>query len=217
MRNFLRSPVSISVLIGLICSLVFIAEPLDQIYWNVRYRLSSHAISQPVIVIPLDNQGSGSTKSSGWTTMEQARLLELVRRQVPRRSCSTRVDTGQSIWGDRALARAIGELGDDFSLVLRNNSVDADSHGEFLFPASSVVPRSRIAISKWNANFIDFATTAPYAVRIDGKSYPRSARRLPVSAGVRAGSMFPISRSIRIRCRSFLSASCSTASSRRAC
>ena len=53
MRNFLRSPVSISVLIGLICSLVFIAEPLDQIYWNVRYRLSSHAISQPVIVLSL--------------------------------------------------------------------------------------------------------------------------------------------------------------------
>jgi len=183
MRNFLRSPVSISVLIGLICSLVFIAEPLDQIYWNVRYRLSSHAISQPVIVIPLDNQGSGSTKSSGWTTMEQARLLELVRRQVPRKVVlDARVDTGQSIWGDRALARAIGELGDDFSLVLRNNSVDADSHGEFLFPASSVVPRSRIAISKWNANFIDFATTAPYAVRIDGKSYPTVG---PAVAGIR--------------------------------
>ena len=170
MRKFIRTPFAIALLIGLLCALTGVADPLTHMYWNIRSKFGS--VNAPNSIIIISEQAvQGSEFERGWSTSQQLRLLEIVRRQVPQRVFFEGViapsGTDQD---DKALLNQVRQFGRDFAVVIRVSSHDVNS-GKFHIPTSDLLGDSRHVISAWQTNFLGFATYSPTEVQVGSKIY----------------------------------------------
>ena len=63
MRKFIRTPFAIALLIGLLCALTGVADPLTHMYWNIRFKFASENTPNSIIVI--SEQASAGDGAAG--------------------------------------------------------------------------------------------------------------------------------------------------------
>lgn len=177
MRRFLRTPIAIALLVGLLCSLTTVSDPLTHMYWNARFKFGS--ISAPNSIIVLSEQTvAGAEPGDTWSTRQQARLLDVVRRQMPQRVfLEGAIGSSGDQEGDKALLEQAQRLGDDFAVVLRAHGRDVQM-GKYRLPEADLLAETRHVISAWQTNFLGFAAYSPFQVSIGGKQYPTFAATL---------------------------------------
>lgn len=166
MRQFLRSPLGIALLISLALGIPGVWLPISSFYWNKVAPIMASPASDRVIIVRMD-QGADPT------TADAATLLTQIRREMPRSVFfDAKVSYGVNESGDEALRHAIASFGRDFTYVVRAQKPDQFEPDGFRLPPRQIVPDSQIAISAWNTNFMYKAESAPYYVSLNGRDYP---------------------------------------------
>ena len=160
MRTYLKQPLVIATLVACLCGLLTLALPLDQIYWNTRFRFGQKDAPQSIVLVGLDAE-------SGTSDANTARLLRVLSAQLP-----------EHIYFDRKfgnpsaeVTKEVAALGDRLSFVVRFTNPDTISDSEIELPPASLVPRDRIVVSGWFTNFWGYAAETVYAARIKAQDY----------------------------------------------
>ena len=170
MRRFIRTPFAIALLIGLLCALTSATDPLTHMYWNIRFKFGSENAPNSIIVIS-EQVANGEDGGGAWSTRDQSRLLEIVRRQVPQRVFyDGRIASSGDPAVDHGLVSQVQQFGDDFAVVLRASIGDVAS-GKLHLPAPDLLSRSPHVISAWETNFLGFATASPSEIAVEGKVF----------------------------------------------
>lgn len=182
MLKKLRTPLYLALLIPALLALTDFLTPIDHVFWNIRYKLSQHPANASTVVVELGADGE-HTDSATVAAPRLARVLEQVRRQMPYRVfVDAPVKYGADVAGDRELASAIKGFGSGISLVVRGQSAGSLGHEftnrDFRMPPPALSAAAPIVVSVWNANFLDFAISSPYAVDISGRHYQTFAASL---------------------------------------
>ncbi|MDE2620835.1 MAG: CHASE2 domain-containing protein, partial [Sphingomonadales bacterium] len=151
----------ISTLLACLCGLLTIAQPLDQGYWNTRFRFAQKPAPKSIVLVRTDTKSEGSDA-------ETARLIETLAQQQPRHIYFDRKISDPS----PDLVRALNSLGDRLSVVVRFANPDTIEETDIELPASNVIPKSRIVVSGWFTNFWGYGAATVYAARINGRVYP---------------------------------------------
>lgn len=161
MRDYLKKPLVIATLVACLCGLLTLAQPLDHIYWNIRFRFGQHEAPQSIVLVKLDPAASSGDA-------ETVKLLETLSEQLP-----------EHIYYDRKLTSASPEilnefrkLGDRLSVVVRFSNPDSISDHEIELPPAAVVPPEQVVVSGWFTNFFGYGVEQVYSATIDGKTYP---------------------------------------------
>lgn len=166
MRQFLRSTLGLSLLAALFLAMLAAGDPLTHVYWNVVFKNMRRDASPSTILVTVDDRKE-------WTTADQADLLEKLRRQMPRRVFfDVDIPSGKDRAGDAALKEALQSFGGDLAVVARAGKVDDFDQRSFVMPSPDVIGRTNVVISAWHSNFVYYAVSAPYAVKIKSRDYP---------------------------------------------
>ncbi|MEI6642220.1 MAG: EAL domain-containing protein [Novosphingobium sp.] len=178
MRQFLRSTLGFSLLASLLLAVFAAGEPLAHGYWNVVFKSVRRNASASTVLVTVDDH-------RGWTTAEQADLVEKIRRQMPRRVFfDAAIPAGESRTGDAALAQAFQSFGPDIAVVARAEKVDDFDDQSFSFPPADIVRSTKIVASAWRSNFVYYAISAPFEIAIRGHNYPTLSAEI---AGIHDG------------------------------
>lgn len=166
MRQFLRSPLGKAVLASLALWAAGLSVAVGHMYWNSVFKIMTRFAPQSVVVISLDDIPNLSTS-------DQARLLDVVRRQMPRQVFfDARIPIGTDVQGDIQLQKAVRSFSGDIAFVVRSQKPDHFSKAMFHFPPKSIAGQSPIVVSGWNSNFLYVVESGPYFVDINGVRYP---------------------------------------------
>lgn len=161
MRAYLKQPLVISTLLACLCGLLTIAQPLDQIYWNMRFRFGQKPAPQSIVLVRMDTRSSSSDADT-------ARLLTRLREAGPRHVYLDRKISDPA----PELVQALNALGDRLSVVVRFANPDTIEETDIELPPGNIVPKSRIVVSGWFTNFWGYGAATVYAARINGRAYP---------------------------------------------
>lgn len=161
MRAYLKQPLVISTLLACLCGLLTIIQPLDQGYWNTRFRFGQTAAPQSIVLVTQDSSGDDAEQRS-------AAVLEALGRSGARQVYFDRTVSE----GSPALARGFRALGDRLSVVVRFSKPDTVSAQYLVLPNPALVPPQRVVVSGWFTNFWGFATDTVYLAEIKGRTYP---------------------------------------------
>ncbi|HEY6868356.1 MAG TPA: EAL domain-containing protein, partial [Novosphingobium sp.] len=161
MRNYLKTPLVIATLVACLCGLLTLVQPLDHIYWNIRFRFGQHEAPQSIVLVKLDPGASNSDADT-------VRLLKALGEQLP-----------EHIYYDRKISAAssdlqeeFGKLGDRLSVVVRFSNPDTISDREIELPPAAIVPPGRVVVSGWFTNFFGYGVDEVYGATIGGRNYP---------------------------------------------
>lgn len=179
MLKKLRTPLYLALLIPALLAFTDFLTPIDHGFWNVRYKLNQHPANASTVIVELSGDGE-HLDSATVASPRLARVLEQVRRQMPYRVfVDAPVKYGADLAGDRQLEKTIRDFGSGVSLVVRSQSVGSLDHEftnrDFRMPPRALSDVAPVVVSVWNANFLDYAVSSPYAVKVDGKNYPTFA------------------------------------------
>ncbi len=178
MRTFLRTPLAIALLLGLALRFFGLSDAIGHVYWNLGYKVNHQSAPASLVLVSLDD-------TAELTTGEQARLLEIVRQQVPRKVYfDARIPYGISKSGDAKLAQSVAGFGKDIAFVARAGKVDTYGATDFKFPPRDIIGQAPIVVSAWNANFLYYVESGPYALELNGRTFPSFSASL---AGVNDG------------------------------
>ena len=177
MRKFIRTPFAIALLIGLLCALTTAADPLNHMYWNIRFKFGAQNVPNSIIIIT-EQAVNGDGVEASWTAREQARLLEIVGRQVPQRVYfDGAVSPSGDAAADAAFQRQVDQFGNDFAAVFHT-----DGTGRFteksLLPTKGLLVNAPHVASTWRTNFLGFALSSPSNIVLAGKKYPSFVKSL---------------------------------------
>lgn len=183
MREFFKKPLVIATLIACLCGLLKLAQPLDHIYWNMRFRIGQTDAPKSIVLVTVDNEAAWRSMSSA----DKARLLRDLAAQAPRG-----IYLDQPIDNDphSELSQEIRALGDKVTIVKRVDIESADYSTEPL-PSPSIVGNARVAYSGWFINLMHFAQGAPNSITLQGKSVPSLANVLAGRTGAADGYFIP--------------------------
>ena len=179
MRQFVRSPIGISLLLSLVLWLTGDCNDIvGHAYWNVAHRAYDQQAPKSIVLITVDDVADFDNNAA-------ARLLTAVRKQMPKRVFfDHEVSNGLDRRGDENLARAFKSLGRDLTLVVRGQKFDVFQRENFRLPPQSIAGIVPIALSAWNSNSLNFVVSAPYQVKLGDKVFPTLSAEL---AGVVPG------------------------------
>ncbi|MES2493606.1 MAG: EAL domain-containing protein [Pseudomonadota bacterium] len=166
MRAYLKQPLAIATLVACLCGLLTLAQPLDQIYWNMRFLFGQNEAPQAIVLVKVDG-----TERAGSASREadEVRLLRVLREQLPERIYLDRKFSPQAAAG---IARELRALDSRVAIVARFSRSDTLAAGAIELPNPAVVGNTNIVVSGWLTNFWLYGTNAPYAVRIGNRTYP---------------------------------------------
>ncbi|WP_292628305.1 MULTISPECIES: EAL domain-containing protein [unclassified Novosphingobium] len=177
MLKKLRSPLYLALLFpALLIYASDLLSPIDHVFQNVRARIGGHAASQSTIVLTFDG-GVNASEKSVVDSQRLASVLANVATQMPQRVfIDSPVRFGENPDGDRQLARAIGKLQPDVTVVVRSKRIGslegAFEPKDFDIPAPALIGNAPVVLSAWRGNFIEFAVSTDYVIRLGDKSYP---------------------------------------------
>ncbi len=187
MRKFLRSPIGISLLLSLALwqPLLSITDIPRHVYWNTAFHFVTRPAPSSVVVVSVDGMPELDTAT-------EARVLEGVRRQMPRQVfVDLRIPYGLDASGDKQLKAIIDSYGTDVAFVARASEANRKDKSAFTFPAREIAGKHPIYVSSWNDNFIHAAVSAPYSVTIGERTYPAFAVALAGLKAVPPGTFYP--------------------------
>lgn len=166
MRQFLRSTIGTSLLISLGLWLIASSDFVGHGYWNIVYKNSSRAAPASIVLVSLDDAPTIGTA-------EEARLLDAVRRTMPRNVFfDLAVNPGSDPLGDADLARAVASYEKDLTFVVRASRLDVFTPEAFKLPPQKIRGEAPVVLSAWSSNFLYVVERAPYSVELEGRSYP---------------------------------------------
>ena len=166
MRAYLKQPLAIATLVACLCGLLTLAQPLDQIYWNMRFLFAQQEAPQSVVLVRVDEADPQSGTAN--RDADDIRLLRILREQVPEHIYFDRKLSDRS---SPALAEEFRALGDTLSIVARFARSDTLSADAIAMPDPALIGNTRVVVSGWLTNFWLYGTNAPYSVRIGGRTY----------------------------------------------
>lgn len=188
MRNFVRSPIGISLLLSLALLptwFIGLGEVVAHVYWNMAFNVVSRSASPSYVIVSVDGMEDLDTAA-------EAKIIDELRRQMPRRVFwDIAVAPGLNKEGDAELKRAVASFGKDLAFVVRAPQGNHRDGTKFNFPPSSVVQGHPIYLSLWNDNFIHAVISAPYSAEVGGKRYPTLSVALAGSGKLRTGTYYP--------------------------
>ena len=172
MRQFLRSTIGTSLLISLGMWLIGGSDFVGHVYWNMAYKNFVTRAPSSIVLVSLDD-----TPTIG--TADEARLLDAVRRTMPRNVFfDLGVSPGTDPRGDADLARAVASYDKDLTFVVRANKLDAFTPEAFKLPPRQVRGDAPVALSVWSSNFLYVIESAPYSLALADKTYPTLSAEL---------------------------------------
>lgn len=172
MRQFLRSTLGISLLISLGMWLIGGSDFVGHGYWNIVYKNSVTQAPESIVLVSLDDAPTIGTA-------DEARLLEAVRRLMPRNVFfDLTINPGSDPSGDAELARAVASYDKDLTFVVRANKLDAYTPDAFKFPPAQIRGSAPTVLSAWSSNFLYVVESAPYVVPIGDTNYPTMSASL---------------------------------------
>jgi diguanylate cyclase len=178
MRRFVRSPIGISLLVSLALWLTGCSEFVGHMYWNVVYKNQVRSAPSAIVLVTVDD-------AANFDNAEAARLLDRVRRNMPRGVfLDVEIPAGLDAKADLDLRRAIESFGKDLTLVVRAQKLDDFRPGSFRIPPPAIRGNAPIALSAWHSNFLYYVESSPYAITLDGTTYPTLSTKL---AGIEPG------------------------------
>lgn len=173
MLRTLRSPLAIATFVGLLCGLSMVTFPIDHLFWNVRFKLMSRDVPQSIVVIA---EESPAPQSRAAFNAEQARLIEVVRRQMPQRVfLDFPLEPSPDATIDSSLAAAIRSLGSDVAVVVRPEHEDAD---RLRLPSPRLAGTADVVSGAWRTDFLGYAVFSRRDIRIDDRAVDAFAVRL---------------------------------------
>jgi len=177
MRAYLKQPLAIATLVACLCGLLTLAQPLDQIYWNMRFLFGQKEAPQAIVLVKVD----GSDHAAGPSReAEEVRLLRVLREQLPEHVYIDRKISPQT---SPQVAQELRALDGRVSIVARFAKSDTLAAGAIELPSPAVVGNTNIVVSGWLTNFWLYGTNAPYAVRIGDRTYPTVSAHIAKRSG----------------------------------
>ena len=175
MRNNLKSPLIIALVVAALCVWTKSAQVIDHAYWNAWYKVmpTRDYVVQQGTVISLDGGMPVSAGSVAGSTNEQAKLLSmLVKSGVRHVFLDFPTVTGLDPAGDQKLNAAVKLAGNQVTLVYRGTVKPAHNSSEITIPKFPAPPDTKVAASAWNVNFQGFALNSPASFEVSGKIVP---------------------------------------------
>lgn len=162
------------------------AAPIDQMYWNLRYRLSERSAAEAVSIVRLDDLDRRGIHAAD----DVARVLQAVRAQDPQHVFLDIGPTDASPLLQQELRHWQGRL----SLVARYN-VAANKSGWFAdtalaMPDPSIRNVGELVIAGFRTNFWGYVEAAPCAFAVNGHNY-RSLATAMSGSGCAGGELRP--------------------------
>ncbi|WP_295633699.1 EAL domain-containing protein [Novosphingobium sp.] len=177
MRKFIRTPFAIALLIGLLCALSGGADPLNHMYWNIRFKFGGQNVPNSIVVIS-EQVPTVDGANGQWASQDQSRLIEIIRRQVPQRVFfDAALVPGDEHAIDGKFSEVVRQFGDDFSIVLHAGNGDQSTFGSPLLDDGRLHGTQRV-ISAWKTNFLGYATSSATEFVRNGKVYKAFASAL---------------------------------------
>lgn len=159
MRAFFTRPLVIATLVACLCGLLKVGQPLDHIYWNLRFKLAHYDAPKSIIVASLAD-GAANRKMS---QADLANLIKVISKQAPKHIY---IDTPLPESPDSPFAQAIREQGSKVTVVVRSSKPDVFDNSTITVPDRSIVGGANVVFSGWYANFLRYALASPYSVKI---------------------------------------------------
>lgn len=176
MRAFLKKPLVIATLVACLFGLLKLGQPIDHVYWNMRFLVTRVEAPQSIIVV-------STKRADGQPSISDAALANLlngIEGQAPK---AIYFDRPVNFAADSATANKIRELGSKVAVVARPASIEQFSSEQIQIPAPATIGNARVVFSGWFVNFLHYAQGSPSAVSVNGKSYPALAVDLASGAG----------------------------------
>jgi EAL domain-containing protein (putative c-di-GMP-specific phosphodiesterase class I)/CHASE2 domain-containing sensor protein len=170
MRAFFRKPLVIATLVACICGLLKLGQPLDHIYWHVRFRLPQISVPDSIVLVTVDDEKTGRLLGDS----EAAGLIRTLVGQAPKQIYIDRpIDFSQNTPLTEELSQHAGKV----TLVRRvGDLADTDAVSKALSERSAGdLP---VVYSGWYMDFMRYAQGAPQMLKAGGKEYPSFANAL---------------------------------------
>lgn len=166
----------VAMMVTLACWGFMLNGLVDYIYWNQRFKnfvYTPHPAPASYSIVSLDGTKGGGDEQAVGSTAKQARLLQLILAQNPKKVYfDMPIALGADEGGDAMFFRTVAKAGKHVTLVVRGEN-DILSEIGTVTPPGRLVPRNaEIAASVWYVNFLVYAQSAPAFVKIAGKTYP---------------------------------------------
>lgn len=172
MRQLLRSPLWLALLITLIVATVGLGDFLDHVYWNVAYKLGSRAAPPSIVVVTADNIDGLGPKG-------EARLFDAMRAaHAGRLYLDVKLAPAVTAAEYTALKQSIAALDPDTAFVVRPLEYEHRTRDAFRWPDPELVGKHPLVVSAWSDNFLYFAESSPYSLTFSDKRYPTLAAEL---------------------------------------
>lgn len=170
MRAVLKSPLLIALVAAAVCALSGFAQPLEFVYWNARYKLFGDADQTGSVIVSLDG---GAQERNFGSTAKQAQLLDAIVKQRPARIYyDVPAAVGADPKGDNELRARLDRADQLVTAVLRAENSPDRGLGS-INPPHDIIPSSTpIVVSAFYVNFYGYASAAPPAVEVGGRTYP---------------------------------------------
>lgn len=188
MRNFVRSPIGISLLLSLALLptwFIGLGEVVAHVYWNMAFNVVSRSASPSYVIVSVDGMEDLDTAA-------EAKIIDELRRQMPRRVFwDVNIPYGLDASGDAKLANAIASYGSDFAFVSRAPQGNHKTGSNYRFPPDVLTRGHPIYLSSWNDNFIHAVVSAPSAVSVQGRTFKTLPVGLAANAQDFSGTIYP--------------------------
>lgn len=168
MRAFLKKPLVIATLVACLFGLMKLGQPVDHMYWNVRFRVNGVEAPQSIILVTTREPGN----RAGLSDAAVADLLKQVTVQAPK---MIYFDRPVNFGADSETAGTIRSLGSKIAVVARPANVEEFDSQQLQIPEESIVGNARVVFSGWFVNFLHYAQGSPNAITIKGTTYPALA------------------------------------------
>lgn len=172
MRQLLRSPLWLALLITLIVATVGLGDFLDHAYWNVAYKLGRREAPQSIVVVTADNIDGLGPKG-------EARLFDAMRQaHAARLYIDVKLAPAVTAAKYTALKQSIAALDPGTAFVVRPTEYEHRTRDAFHWPDPELVGKHPLVVSAWSDNFLYFAESSPYSLTFGDKRYPTLAAEL---------------------------------------
>jgi len=163
MRAFFRKPLVIATLVACICGLLKLGQPLDHIYWHLRFRLPQVSAPNSIVLVTVDDEKTGRLLGDP----EAASLIRTLVGQAPKQIYIDRpIDFSQNT----PLTAELAQHGGKITLVRRvGDLADMPAVSKALSERSS--GNLPVVYSGWYMDFMRYAQAAPIALNVNGKEY----------------------------------------------
>lgn len=173
MRDFLKSPLYVTLAIVLLGVVTQALQAFDHVYWNVWFKNRAQTAETSAVIVSLDNGAPLSPTSVSGSTARQAQLVDrLVAAGAKQVYLDMPVVGGEDPAGDSALGQSLAKAGSHVTLVWRSTANPSWNRSDPISYRFDPPAGTKLAISSWNVNFLGFAEEAYAANEAAGRMLP---------------------------------------------